>query len=107
MAVVTGAASGIGRALADRCAAEGMKVVLADIEQAPLDAAVAELRAMVARAIGVHTDVSRAKDVEALAQAFAGRRRPPARMDADRRAVGVGRADAAAMRAHGAGVFVR
>jgi NAD(P)-dependent dehydrogenase (short-subunit alcohol dehydrogenase family) len=32
VAVITGAASGIGRALADRCAQEGMKVVLADVE---------------------------------------------------------------------------
>ncbi len=33
VAVVTGAASGIGRAMADRFAAEGMRVVLADIEK--------------------------------------------------------------------------
>ena len=32
VAVITGAASGIGRALAERCAREGMKVVLADVE---------------------------------------------------------------------------
>ena len=43
VAVVTGAASGIGRALAHRFAAEGMKLVLGDIEQGALDAAVAEL----------------------------------------------------------------
>ena len=36
VAVVTGAASGIGRALAERCAQEGMKVVLADIEEQAL-----------------------------------------------------------------------
>ena len=34
VAVITGAASGIGRGLAERCADEGMKVVLADIEEA-------------------------------------------------------------------------
>jgi NAD(P)-dependent dehydrogenase (short-subunit alcohol dehydrogenase family) len=39
VAVVTGAASGIGKALAERFAAEGMKVVLADVEPEPLDAA--------------------------------------------------------------------
>ena len=39
VAVVTGAASGIGRAMAERFAAEGMRVVLADIEQrAPVEA---------------------------------------------------------------------
>jgi NAD(P)-dependent dehydrogenase (short-subunit alcohol dehydrogenase family) len=68
VAVVTGAASGIGRALADRCAREGMRVVLADIEQAALDAAVAELQASGSTAIGVLTDVSKPDSVEALAQ---------------------------------------
>jgi NAD(P)-dependent dehydrogenase (short-subunit alcohol dehydrogenase family) len=69
VAVVTGAASGIGRALADRFAAEGMKVVLADIEREPLDAAVAQLRAGGAEALGVRTDVSSAGQVQALADA--------------------------------------
>jgi NAD(P)-dependent dehydrogenase (short-subunit alcohol dehydrogenase family) len=68
-AVVTGAASGIGRALAGRCAAEGMKVVLADVERDALDRAVADLHACGAEAIGVRCDVSRAADVEALAAA--------------------------------------
>jgi NAD(P)-dependent dehydrogenase (short-subunit alcohol dehydrogenase family) len=67
VAVVTGAASGIGRALADRFAAEEMKVVLADIESVPLTAAVEELRATGADAIGVPTDVSRLENIEALA----------------------------------------
>ena len=48
VAVVTGAASGIGRAIVDRCAAEGMRVVLADVEQTALDRAVDELRRDVA-----------------------------------------------------------
>lgn len=39
VAVVTGAASGIGLALATRFAEAGMKVVLADIESGPLEAA--------------------------------------------------------------------
>ena len=34
VAVVTGAASGIGRALAERCAREGMRVVIADVDEA-------------------------------------------------------------------------
>ena len=41
VAVVTGAASGIGRAMADRFVAEGMKVVLADVENAALEQAAA------------------------------------------------------------------
>ena len=69
VAVVTGAASGIGLGLARRFAAEGMKVVLADIEREPLARAVGELRAGGAEAIGVPTDVSKATDIDALAQA--------------------------------------
>jgi NAD(P)-dependent dehydrogenase (short-subunit alcohol dehydrogenase family) len=67
--VVTGAASGIGRALAERFAAEGMKVVLADIEVGPLAAAVESIRATGADAIGVPTDVSQAGQIQALADA--------------------------------------
>ena len=67
VAVVTGAASGIGRAMAGRFAAEGMRCVLADIEQEPLDRAVTELRRSGAAAIGVRTDVASAADVQALA----------------------------------------
>jgi NAD(P)-dependent dehydrogenase (short-subunit alcohol dehydrogenase family) len=68
VAVVTGAASGIGRALADRCAAEGMRVVLADVEQVPLETAVTDLRAQGHTVVGVVTDVSRPESVEDLAQ---------------------------------------
>jgi len=42
-AVVTGGASGIGKALAARCCAEGMNVVLADVEQKVLEATREEL----------------------------------------------------------------
>ncbi len=69
IAVVTGAASGIGRALAERCAKENMKVVLADIEKTSLRQAEDELRASGADVLAVRTDVSRLADVEALAQA--------------------------------------
>jgi len=68
VAVVTGAASGIGRGLADRFAAEGMKVALADIEQPALEAAEREMAASGATVMAVRTDVSSAADVEALAQ---------------------------------------
>ena len=69
VAVVTGGASGIGRAMAERFAAEGMKIVIADVEAAALVRAVAEMKASGADAIGVRTDVSKAAEVEALAQA--------------------------------------
>ena len=67
VAVVTGAASGIGRGLAEACAREGMKVVLADVDEAALSEAERELKASGADAMAVRTDVSKAGDVEALA----------------------------------------
>ncbi len=68
-AVVTGAASGIGRALATRLARDGAQVVLADVERDPLEAVAAELAAGGARVLAVPTDVSDRRDVEALADA--------------------------------------
>ena len=68
VAVVTGAASGIGRALARRFADEGMKVVLADVEGAAAEKVAAELRERGAQALGVQTDVSSSEQVEALAE---------------------------------------
>src|SRR3990167_4528789 len=52
-AVVTGAASGMGRAFAERFAQEGMRVVLADVEAPALEAAVRELRQREHEVIGV------------------------------------------------------
>ena len=69
VAVVTGAASGIGRGLAQRFAEEGMRVVLADVEEPALEAAVATLREAGHEVRGVPTDVSQQASVEALAQA--------------------------------------
>jgi NAD(P)-dependent dehydrogenase (short-subunit alcohol dehydrogenase family) len=69
VAVVTGAASGIGFALAAAFAAEGMKVVLSDIEAAALSDAVATLQATGAEVLGVRTDVTDSAAVQALADA--------------------------------------
>ena len=66
VAVVTGGASGIGRAMGERFARAGMKVVLADVEQPALDATAAELRAEGLDVTGVVTDVSDFASVEAL-----------------------------------------
>ena len=68
VAVVTGAASGIGRALADRFAAEGMKVVLADVEEDALRLAEAELREKSVDVLAVRTDVSKPEEIQKLAQ---------------------------------------
>lgn len=65
-AVITGAASGIGKALAATLAGRGMKLVLADIEEAPLLAAAESLTAGGADVLAVRTDVQSAASVEAL-----------------------------------------
>lgn len=69
VAVITGGAEGIGRAIALRAAQEGMKLVLADINADRLAVTVAELEGQGAEVVGVPTDVSNYDDVEALADA--------------------------------------
>lgn len=65
--VITGGASGIGLNTARALAKKGMKLVLADIEQEPLDKAVAEFEAAGVEVLGVRTDVGELADVQALA----------------------------------------
>lgn len=67
VAVVTGAASGLGREIARRCAKEGMNVVLSDVQQDALDRTEQELKSAGAQVLAVRTDVAKAEDVEALA----------------------------------------
>lgn len=67
VAVVTGAASGIGRATATRFAEEGMKVVLADIEEKALAETVKSLSNLGHEVLGVPTDVSRWEAIQSLA----------------------------------------
>ena len=62
--VITGGASGIGLALAERCLDEGMQVVIGDYEAAALAESAARLGVL-----GVRTDVRRPESVEALATA--------------------------------------
>jgi NAD(P)-dependent dehydrogenase (short-subunit alcohol dehydrogenase family) len=68
VAVVTGAASGIGYGLAERCAQEGMKVVLAGINEDTLRKAEKDIKKTGATTLVVKTDVSKVGDVEALAK---------------------------------------
>ena len=68
-AVVTGAASGIGRALSLDFARRGMKVVAADIEQGPLEAVQGEIEAEGAECLPVRTDVTKLDSVQAMADA--------------------------------------
>jgi NAD(P)-dependent dehydrogenase (short-subunit alcohol dehydrogenase family) len=67
VAVVTGAASGIGLGLVERFLAEGMKVVASDVEDAALAKEVSRLAAAGADVLGVRTDVRDAASVRALA----------------------------------------
>jgi NAD(P)-dependent dehydrogenase (short-subunit alcohol dehydrogenase family) len=68
VAVVTGGASGIGNAMATRFAEEGMKVVLADIEEGPLADAEKKLTDTGATVLAVPTDVTKGDQMDALAQ---------------------------------------
>ena len=68
LAVVTGAASGLGRGIAGRFAAAGCRLVLADVEEAALARATAELADAGAEATAVPTDVSDAASMDALAR---------------------------------------
>ena len=63
VAVITGAASGIGLATARQFASSGMKLVLGDIEEGPLDVAVKSLREAGADVVGVATNVTNEDDV--------------------------------------------
>ena len=66
--VITGAASGIGYALAERFAEEKMNVVLADIEQDALDAAVSKISDLGVDAVGIQVDVMDKNSVQSLAK---------------------------------------
>jgi 3-hydroxybutyrate dehydrogenase len=72
VAVVTGAASGIGHEIARTFAVEGAKIVIADLNQQGADAAAKELDASGKRAVGIAMDVSSEPQVEAgMAKAIA------------------------------------
>ena len=66
VAVVTGAAKGIGQDIATRLAAEGMRVVAADIDKESLAAMANSLRDLGATVVEVSGDLSRAEDIDAM-----------------------------------------
>lgn len=68
VAVITGAASGIGMELARLCAKEGMKIVLADIDTKRLPRVERRMKREGATVLAVETDVSRREDIEKLAK---------------------------------------
>ncbi len=68
-AVITGAASGMGRAFAERFADEGMNIVLADVEVPRLDEAAENVKGRGVEVLAVPTDVSDADAVERLRDA--------------------------------------
>ena len=68
VAVITGAAGGIGLGISERCAREGMKVVLADIDESALARTEKALRAKGAKVLSVLTDVLKVNNVETLAK---------------------------------------
>jgi NAD(P)-dependent dehydrogenase (short-subunit alcohol dehydrogenase family) len=69
VAVVTGAAAGIGLALAERFARAGLDIVLADVEEPALAAAEQKIAGLGVRTLAVRTDVSDEASVQALAAA--------------------------------------
>lgn len=68
VAVITGAASGIGRGIAEHCIKEGMKVILADINEEDLASVEHELKSLGGTVASVPTDVAKRSDVEQLAR---------------------------------------
>jgi NAD(P)-dependent dehydrogenase (short-subunit alcohol dehydrogenase family) len=68
VAVVTGAASGIGEALARHSAAEGMRVVISDVDEPGLERTAAALSEAGAEVVSVRTDVRKEAEVRALAE---------------------------------------
>ena len=68
VAVVTGAASGIGRAMCERFAGLGMRIVMADVEGAILRESAEQIEATGAEVLAMRVDVSQADELSRLAE---------------------------------------
>ena len=68
VAVITGAASGIGKSIAKKCALEGMKLVLADINEERLQETEAEIKNLTNSVLALKINVADINDIELLAQ---------------------------------------
>ena len=68
IAVITGAASSIGKAIAACLGSEGVQVVLADVEQTPLEETASELESRSITVLPVRSDVSKPQDIERILQ---------------------------------------
>lgn len=73
VAVVTGGASGVGRAIAAKLAGEGARVVIADVDVESIDKTRADLRRSGLEVDGIEVDVTRGESVDALAEQVFGR----------------------------------
>ena len=71
VAIITGAARGIGAAVASRLASDGLAVALLDLDQSAVDEAAAAITAAGGQAIGVAVDVTDTERVEAAVQTVA------------------------------------
>ncbi len=68
VAIVTGSARGIGKAIATACAREGARIVLCDVDARSLEAAEAEIRALGAPVLSLRVDVTDGAQVTAMVE---------------------------------------